>query len=402
MPDPILEWIDTQYMQMIAKVEKWSRINSWSDHLSGLNDMLAILLEEFAILNGEQSTVAMAPRKSVSNQGAITEKATGQALSIKKRPKAPIQVLLSGHLDTVYAPTHPFQEVQRLDSETLRGPGVTDMKGGLVIMLKALEAFERSPHASSIGWEVFISPDEEVGSPSSSIFLAEAAKRHHVGLVFEPSFADGAFVSKRKGSANYTIVAKGKAAHAGREYGAGRSAIYAIADLINELEKLNDPDKGITLNVGYIEGGGPVNIVPELAMCRLNVRANSAQEMAAAILKMNEILKRTQQKKEVQLTLIEENYRQPKPFDEKTEMLFQHYQQCAEQLQLPFQLRESGGVTDGNTLAAAGLPTIDSIGAIGGNIHTDEEFLHLPSLTQRAKLTTLYLLKLANKEWSYA
>lgn len=400
MLDPILKWIDSQYDTMIATVEKWAHINSWSDHIAGLDEMCTTLLKEFAILHGEHTAIPIPPRKIVTSQGTLTEKHTSKVISVKKRPHAPFQILLSGHYDTVYPPTHPFQKVEHLDHDILRGPGVTDMKGGLVMMLKTLEAIERSPHANKIGWEVLISPDEEVGSPGSRPLLVEAAKRHHLGLVFEPSFSDGSFVSKRKGSANYTIIAKGRAAHAGREYGAGRSAIYAMTDVIQALEQLNHNNS--TLNVGLIEGGGPANIVPELAICRLNIRANTAEEMDGMIQSIREIIESIQQKREVHLSLIEENYRQPKPFDEKTEKLFKAYQKCAEELHIPFQLKESGGVTDGNTLAAAGLPTLDSIGAVGGNIHTDQEYLFLPSLKERTKLNTLFLLKLVNKEFTYA
>lgn len=395
---PDLEWIDSQSEIMTHLVEKWAGINSWSDNLIGLSTMLALLLEDFAILKGEISILPLAKRKVINSRGILIEMPAARALSIRKRPEALNQVFLGGHMDTVFPPSHPFQQVEKIDKDTLRGPGVTDMKGGLAVLLKTLESLERSSYANRIGWEMLINPDEEIGSPGSTPLFAAAAKRAHLGLIFEPSFADGALVNARKGSANYTLIARGQASHAGRDFSAGKSAIYALADLIRELEGLNDQEKGQILNVGYIEGGGPVNIVPELAICRLNTRAVTAAHMQSLREHIQAIVHSGWHRRHIQFELIEESFRMPKVLDANTQRLIDCYQQCAEQLRHPFSLRASGGVTDGNTLAEAGLPTLDSMGVIGGNIHTDEEYLHLPSLTDKTKLNALFLFKLASGE----
>lgn len=393
-----LKWIESQYESMVALVKKWSNINSYSENLAGLGEMLSVLKEDFKELEGEFTIHTLSPRLIIGSRGNRVEMPLGQALSIKKRPHAPIQVFLSGHMDTVYPPSSHFQIVEQLDQETLRGPGVTDLKGGLAIMLKALQALENSPYASQIGWEILLNPDEEIGSIGSKPLFEEAAKRHHVGLIFEPAFADGALVSARKGSANYTIIVRGQAAHAGRDFSIGRSSIYAIAHIIREIEELNHNDKGTTVNIGHIEGGGPINIVPDLAICRLNIRATSAQEMITIENLIEQIINRYKQQEEMHFELIEDTSRLPKPFDAQTQELFHGYQTCAEKLKIPFHIRESGGVCDGNILSAAGLPTIDSVGAVGGHIHTEEEYLLLPSLIERCQLVTLFLFKLATGE----
>lgn len=393
-----LKWIEYQYPQMIALVEKWVNINSFSDHLTGLAEMAAVLAEDFNVLEGETELISLGSRLTVGPKGDQLESPLGQALRIRKRPSAPIQVLLGGHMDTVFSPTCCFQRAKRLDEETLRGPGAADLKGGLAIILKALEALEQTDDASKIGWEILINPDEEIGSPGSTPLFKEAASRHHVGLIFEPSFADGAFVSARKGSANYTIVVRGKSAHAGRDFSKGRSSIYAIAHIIREIEEFIPSNEETTINVGHIEGGGPVNIVPDLAICRVNIRSSTNEDLFTTKAMIEQIIDRCRQREGIQIHLNEDYARLPKPFDHKTQQLFHLYRSCAEKLMLPFLTRESGGVCDGNILSAAGLPTIDSIGAIGGRLHTDEEYLILPSLVERAKLTALFLFRLAKGE----
>jgi glutamate carboxypeptidase len=221
------------------------------------------------------------------------------------------------------------------------------------------------------------------------------ARKNHIGLVFEPGFGDGAFVSKRKGSANLTLIARGKSAHAGRDFHAGRNSIFALARLITEIEHLNLNEQGTTLNVGHIEGGGPVNIVPDLAICRLNIRSSTAQNLLDTLEQIRQLVQQASSKG-IEIELIEDYCRLPKPFDVAHQALFEQYATCANDLHYPFLLRESGGVCDGNTLAEAGLPTLDSLGAIGGLMHTDEEYLLIPSLVQRAQIATLFLLKLAS------
>lgn len=396
---PYLQWIKDQLPTMTSLVEKWARINSWSDNPEGLKDMLAALSAEFDSLGGQSRIHSLPSHFIIGPKGDKIERPLGKALSIKKRPRAPFQIFLGGHMDTVYPPSHPLQTTSRKE-DILKGPGVTDMKGGLVILLKVLETIERSPYADKIGWEVLINPDEEIGSPGSAPLFIEAAKRNQAGLIFEPSFLNGAFVSSRKGSANYAAIGRGKAAHAGRDFSAGRNAVNAIAHFVHEIEKMNQGGK-ITLNVGSIAGGGPTNIVPDFALCRFNLRASTQTLMTEAQNELNEILKTClQQRQGINIQLIEESLRLPKPYDKKNRGLFKLYQHCAEELHIPFSLTESGGVTDGNILSAAGLPTLDSAGAIGGEIHTEDEYLYLPSLVERTQLSALFLMKLATGEIS--
>jgi glutamate carboxypeptidase len=395
---PYLQWIDRQERRMIDLLTRWANVNSGSRNLPGLNETLGLLEEEFTVLGGETERVELAPQQLDDSSGAAVQVPLGRPLLIRKRPTAPVRPLLCCHMDTVYSVDHPFQKAVRVADNILKGPGVTDAKGGLVVMLVALQAFERSPWAEKAGWEVLINPDEEIGSPGSAPLLIQAAKRNHLGLVFEPSFPDGNLVGERKGSGNFTVIARGKAAHAGRNPQLGRNAIDALARFIVGLASLADSRDAITTNVGYIQGGGPVNVVPDLAECRFNVRVTTTdyqESFEDGLKRLAEEINRTDG---ISLELHGGFTRPPKPLDAKTLKLLEQVATCGLDLGLSLQWRPTGGACDGNNLAAAGLTTIDSLGVTGGDIHSSEEYILLDSLVERAKLTALLLMKLAAGE----
>jgi len=353
-------------MDIIAQLEVWANVNSYSHNSSGLEKMLILAEKAFGALKpDEMQTLPI-------------------GLSLKKRKNAPFRVFLGGHLDTVFPPDHPFQSVTRLDADCLQGPGVSDMKGGLLVMLQALLEFEASAEAEKIGWEIFLNLDEEIGSPNSTPYLQECSQRCECALIFEPTLPDGSLVSGRKGSSNYHVTSKGKAAHAGRHPEEGKNAIYPLAHFITSLEGLNDAET--IVNVGMIKGGGALNIIPDHAEAGVNVRTNREIEP---------ILKRKAEEACVSLTRT--TYRPPKPFDARTKKLFELLKECAEKLDLTVKWRETGGVCDGNTFGAAGIPTIDTLGVEGGGAHTKKEFVYLPSLTEKSKLTALLLKELARR-----
>lgn len=391
----ILDWIDTQQECMVSLLTSWANINSGSYNLKGLNKMLDMLEIEFQSLEGNMRRIPLPDQTHLDVKGHKVATPSAEALQITKRPKAPIQVFLAGHFDTVYSLENAFQTSRKIDSTTLNGPGVADMKGGLVIMLKALQALERSPYAKNLGWEVLLTPDEEIGSPCSEYLYIEGAKHHHVGLIFEPSFADGALVSSRKGTATFILRSKGRPAHSGRDFEKGRNAIVALSKAILEAEKLTDLERGITVNIGRIEGGGASNIVPEYASTHVNVRIFSLEDLEEIAEKLNGIAQKWS-KDGIELTLIEDHVTPPKPFDGKTKELFEAYKSSAELINQKIHWRPSGGASDGSRLQASGLINIDSLGPIGGNIHSSDEYILIDSLSGRAKITALFLMRLAD------
>lgn len=390
-----LNWIDREFDTTFSLLESWIEINSWSENLPGLQIMAKKLKAVFEPLGDRAQEISLSPFKRIELQETSTI-SLGKALSIVKRPHAKRKIFFGGHMDTVFPPTSSFQKIERLNAEKIIGPGAADMKGGLAILYLGLKAFEKSPLAEEIGWEVFINPDEEIGSVGSKKIFIEKANDYDIGILFEPSFSDGAIVGQRKGSANYTILAKGKAAHVGRDFHLGKNAVTALARFIVQLETLQAA-AGLTVNVGNIQGGGPLNIVPDLALCKINIRFNDTEDLYFFEQKLQELAATEKKLTGITIEVHKDASRPPKLLDEKTEMLYQQFKECASVLDQQLFLRPTGGVSDGNILAHAGLPNLDTMGAIGGSIHTHEEYIFTDSIRQRAKLLALFLMNYADK-----
>lgn len=395
---PMLEWLAAQRAPMIGLTETWAAINSGSYHLVGLRRMRGALEQAFAPLGGQMEALPLAPITQINAKGEMVEVAMAEALSIRKRPEAPVQVLLMGHMDTVYGPEHPFQQTEWLSESLLRGPGVADLKGGLVVMLYALMALERSPLAGQIGWQVLINPDEEIGSVASDPWIQKAAVGKHVGLVYEPALLDGTMAGARKGSGNFTLVVRGRAAHAGRNPEEGRNAIAALAALTSGVYGLNGQREGVTLNPGKVEGGGALNVVPDLAILRFNIRTRMAEDEGWVMGEIERLVKQWSDKEGFSVELHGRFTRSPKPMHAKVQALFAQVEACARALNQPFAIKPSGGCCDGNNLWQHGLANVDTLGVRGANIHSDQEVVHLDSLVERAQLSALLLSRLAQSD----
>lgn len=401
---PYLDALGGQSRVMADLVSQWVQIRSGSYDIEGLSRMAEALKEAFRALGGEMEELTLPPQRIIDSNGHPKDVPLGKALRFRKRPGAPLQVFLGIHYDVVYGDAPAGVEVQgripevRSDGEVLHGSGAADAKGGLVILLKALETLESSPHAAGLGWEVLINPDEEIGSPGSLPFLREAAGRNHLGLLFEPCLPDGNLVSIRKGSGNFTAVMRGRAAHAGRDPHLGRNAVSALAEFIVDLDRFGRTQPGISVNLGQVEGGGPVNRVPDLALGRFNLRVRSAGDQVEAEAYLHKAVEEFNRRDGFSLE-IHGGFSSPPKVPEGPALALQRMvSECGAKLGLDLRWESSGGVSDGNKLAAAGLPNVDTLGALGGNIHSGEEFLRLGSLVERARLTGLLLLKLASGE----
>lgn len=394
--DTSLNWIDGQREKMCALVKDWADQNSGSRNLVGLARMAEKLKAAFSGL-GEFSEIDLPPEECVDSDGRMTHVALGKALLMRKRPEAAVRVFVGIHMDTVFGVDHPFQSTS-LDKDRMLGPGVTDAKGGLAVMLVALEALEKNSLAKNIGWEVLINPDEELGSPGSAELFKASARRNHLGLLFEPALPSWAMVSERKGSGNFVAIVRGRSAHAGREIHLGRNAIHALAELIVTLKQISEQLPGVTVNVGKIEGGGPVNVVPDLAIARFNVRVATQADQTTVESELKRLIDDMNRREGINVALHGGFTAPPKRVDKKLRRLIDEATQCGRELGIDLNWKPSGGVCDGNRLAAAGLPNIDTLGVRGGGIHTAGEYLLLDSLTERAKLAALLLMKLAAGE----
>jgi len=209
----ILSNISELQIAMQDKMIAWSHINSGSHNRDGLIIMRAKLCAAFSGLPGEVTEPCLASGKLVEQDGNIRDIEYEPAMLLTVRPDADIQIVLTGHYDTVFPQDSHFQTTTMLEDDKLGGPGTADMKGGILVMLEALKAFETCANAHKIGYSVLLSPDEEIGSPGSAPLLAKLGRKAHIGLTYEPSLADGSLAGARKGSGNFAIIIKGRAAH---------------------------------------------------------------------------------------------------------------------------------------------------------------------------------------------
>lgn len=382
---------------MLATVIRLAEQNSGSYNVAGLATMLDQLMALFEPLADRSERLDLPPLETVSDQGEMVATQLGRAARLTTRPEAPIQVLLVGHYDTVFGSDHAFQEVTFIEPGILNGPGVADMKGGLVVMAHALATLERSPWSERIGWEVILNPDEELGSIGSAPLLASAAANKHLGLVFEPTFPNGNLASERKGSGTFHLIARGRSAHAGRDHHLGRNAIAGLAVAVGQIHALNGRWPDTTFNVGYLHGGGATNIVPDLAVAKLNIRVPSAEIAEAAVAELHAIAAASGQR-DVDIEVGGRFTRPPKPLTDQGRRLLEFVAATGRELDLHLGWEPTGGVSDGNNLAAAGLPNADNIGVLGGNIHSDQEFLVTRSLAERTKLAASVLMRVAAGE----
>lgn len=382
---------------IIARAVDWADLNSGSRHRAGLERVLQALEATARRLPAAVERVPTTPSTLVGDDGVVTPESFADALQITTRPDAPIQVVLTGHYDTVFPESSAFQTVTTRADGALNGPGIADMKGGISVLLAALEAFETHPDRERVGWTVLLSPDEEIGSPGSAPLLARLGARGHLGLTYEPSLPDGSLAGARKGSGNFHLIVTGKAAHAGRAFHEGANAVAGAAVVAARLHALNGQRERVTVNVAKIAGGGPLNVVADNAVVRFNVRVPDAQGAAWIDATVRDIAAEPPLPG-LTLHLHGGMTRAPKPMDASQTALFAAVRDAGRLLGQDLTWKPSGGVCEGNNLHAAGLPNIDTLGVIGGDIHSDQEFAWPASFVARAQLSAMILCKVASGE----
>lgn len=393
----VLDHVAARQDHIIGRAVEWSNVNSGSRHAAGLEAVLALLEAEASKLSATIERIATAGSTTIGDDGAVKAEAHADALKITCRPEAPLQVVLTGHYDTVFPETSPFHTVVIRADGALNGPGIADMKGGISVLMAALEAFETHPERERVGWTVLLSPDEEIGSPASAPLLAELGARGHVGMTYEPALADGTLAGERKGSGNYHLIVTGKAAHAGRAFHEGANAVAGAAIIAARLHALNGQREGVTVNVAKISGGGALNVVAENAVVRFNVRVPDAQS-SAWISETVRTIASEPPFPGLTLDLHGGMTRAPKPMDASQTALLNAVRDAGALLGQTIAWKPSGGVCEGNNLHAAGLPNIDTLGVLGGDIHSDQEFAWPDSFVERAQLSALILCKIASGE----
>lgn len=381
---------------MQQRTLEWARINTGSWNKEGLELLAPKLVEAFSALDAKATATHPDAFEKVGNNGEVESFDTGPIIEVVARPEADVQVIMSGHYDTVF-PQNTFTEITDIGNDRLNGPGLADMKGGLSVMLGALQAFEAGPLKEKLGYRIVMTPDEETGNFASAPFLAAAAKSGAlVGMTYEPCMDTGAMSGGRKGSAVFDVILRGKSAHAGRAKEEGRSALEAAAHMVVALEALNGQYEGVTFNVGAIDGGGAVNIVPDLAIVRFGARAPDAEAAEWATQQVKDLLKAATDRDGISGHMHGGFYRPPKPRNAAQQKLFDAVTDTGKAIGLELEFVDTGGVCEGNNIFAAGVPNVDTLGVMGGRIHSSEEYVVMSSFVERAQLSALLLNRFAD------
>ncbi|QDS90034.1 Carboxypeptidase G2 precursor [Rosistilla ulvae] len=388
------DWLRSQEPAIKEQLVQWAEIASGSHDTVGLQRMSNRLRADWQHHGFTLQPTPLSAIQEVASQGEIVEWKSVDALVARQRPGAARRVLLAIHFDTVYEQESDFKQCQWLDADRLRGPGVVDAKGGLLVMMWALAAIEKFDLAGEIGWTAILNPDEEIGSPASAALFQQQAGLHDFGLLFEPCLPDGAMVSQRKGSGNFTIVVRGRSAHSGRDPEDGRNAIVLLSQVVGEVDRLNDPHAGTTVNVGRIEGGGPLNRVPDLAIGRLNVRVNDASALADFENRLSQIVDQANEREGFEVRLHGGFHAPPKSVDDRTREIQRAVEASLDASEPAIRWQPTGGACDGSKLAFYGLPNVDTLGPRGGNLHSPDEWVDTASIVPKAtsivRLLTAY------------
>jgi len=309
-------------------------------------------------------------------------------------PPDELPILLVGHLDTVFPPGS-FESGVVAHGPHLLGPGVADMKGGVVVILGALWVLDRLGFLPRISLILALNGDEEIGSPSSAQKLGELARASRLGLVFECGGPEGSVVTSRRGLDRYRLEIHGEAGHSGTHQGAKESAVVELAQQILKLEALNDPKSGISLNVGRVKGGTAVNIIPAEAEAELEIRFFEEQ-MGDEIEKRIRTMVRTTPQSKLKNILTKRHGRPAMACTPAISHLYQAAARIAKKIDLELPEEARGGASDANFLAATNLPTLDGLGPVGEMDHSKNERILKNSLFQRVELLVHLLWDLRN------
>lgn len=324
-------------------------------------------------------------------------KTDGGPVLVAERPAqgddAPV-VLFLAHLDTVFRSSEAGFE---LHEARATGPGVADMKGGVVVGLDVVRALDHVDCGGSFRFLILMNSDEESSSTCSRPVIEEIAEQADLVLVFEPARPTGAIVTARRGLRRYRITVQGRAAHAGVEPENGASAIEALARKVVAFQELNQARPDLNVNVGTIRGGSNPNVVPESAGAEIDVRLSTMETARWVHEKITEIVRRN----EVPGThAIAEVYAERPPMTSQTGMdqLLDVYTDVATRLGMPLEAVATGGGSDGNFTAALGKLTLDGLGPVGGGYHSEREFVLIDSVAERAALTAGVLAAIARMD----
>ncbi len=376
MPDPnaLRRIVDTREARFLAELEAMVNIDCGSYTADGVNRVADLVSGVLTELGAEVERRTHQPDEGRTQLGDLVIGRFGG-----EGPR----LLLIGHMDTVFDPGTAAARPYRASGNRAMGPGVTDMKGGLLAGLHAIAALHESGARPAITFVA--NPDEEIGSPFSTPVIRSLVPQHDVALVLECARANGDIVSARKGIADYHIDLVGRAAHAGVEPEKGRSAILEAAHQVLALHALNGRWPTVTVNAGVIHGGTRPNVVAERCQLQVDVRAATADAFAAASAEV-ERLAGSPTVDGVTASLSRSAGHPPMEKTDASARLVALAVAIAADLGFELHDAATGGASDANTTSALGLPTLDGLGPVGGDDHSADEWLDLDSVVPRITL----------------
>lgn len=367
----------------LADLERLCSIDCGSYSPKGVNEVATWVAADLASMG---ATVDRRPDPA----GRLGDTVIG---TFEGAPGAGPRIFLIGHMDTVFEEGTVARRPFRIDAGVAKGPGVSDMKAGLLAGLRALAALKTVDGGWPFERVTFIAnPDEEIGSPSSTPHIVEAATTADACLVLECARANGDFVSQRKGIADLRLTITGRAAHAGVEPEKGRSAILEGAELVRAINDLNGRWPTVTANTGVFKGGTRPNIVCDLAELQVDLRALRGDALDEAIAAVR-ALAASPTVPDVMVDVDVMHSWRPMEKLERSGRLAEHV--IALGARLGFQTTDTvtGGASDANTTSGMGVPTIDGLGPIGGLDHSPDEYLDVDSIVPRTALLAALLLE---------
>ncbi|MFO0762517.1 MAG: M20/M25/M40 family metallo-hydrolase [Byssovorax sp.] len=300
-------------------------------------------------------------------------------------------VAIVGHLDTVFPPGS-FEDLRR-DDGILRGPGVLDMKGGLVVAVEALRALHVAGELAGLPVRFVIVADEEVGSPEGKAILERELAGARAALVLEAGRAHDLVITARKGTGSVKATAAGRAAHAGNAHREGANAIWAMSRFIDRAQQLTDYARGVTVNVGKVTGGESKNTVPDLCEAWLDIRFERVSDAEQTYAALDEAARAAAESVPgTSITLRRTGGRLPLERTAENAALYQAYAACARAAGLgDGESPRLGGGSDASTTAGMGIPSIDGLGPRGSGFHTKEELIEIASLVPKAEAMAAFL-----------
>jgi glutamate carboxypeptidase len=374
----ILEWLDGQRGAMLALLEEIVNIDGGSYDKAGV-DAVGARLRKFL----EEQDIACE---------MIENEKFGDALRATVGGPSNSAIMLMGHRDTVFPKGEPTRRPFRMENGKAYGPGVADMKAGLVMNAFVLAAFRKFGGAPAPLVGLFTS-DEEIGSPACRPIIEAEARRARAVFNSEPGRPSGNVVTGRKGGVFMKMEIAGKAAHSGGNFTDGISAIEELARKITALHAITDLTKGTTVNVGLVSGGQTVNTVAPWARCEIDLRYVTPLDREVAMGKIERIVAASNVPGTSASLEIAGEF---KPLVETpdSKRLFDHYASCAKGLDLTIEGEFTGGCADSGFTAGVGTPTICAVGPVGGKAHTPDEYLVVDSLVPRAQTLALAVARL--------